>query len=454
MASTGDPARTGPPIDSALETRAGSLLGTPMYMAPEQIRGGRADERSEIFSLGIIGYELLAGRSPYRAKTLDELFAQIEHEPIPALPDAIPTPIGAALGRALAKDPEQRHPTMSALRDELRAVRQRLYARRTPSWPWLAAALLATIAAAATVYLVTRPEPAAPVRPGDRYVQRALEEYDVFYNDKALSSLRAATRHDPDHPLANAYLILFGHAGADEQRDALVRARRALETLDPAQKKEKALLDAAVALVGGGPEPALAALRAAGATGDRELDFWTAELAYRAGRYADADAGFRALLAADDPRFRGRIYDHYSAVLLYFDKIDEALEVGRAYAEAFPGEADAIGVYATTLAAAGRYDRALELAREARDLNEGEDTLAGLAKVHAYRGELDRARALYAESARRAHPGRRVLRLAALGLFTSSTATSRPPAPPSPPAPATAPWPPCASAAPACGSPV
>ena len=92
---------------------------------------------------------------------------------------------------------------------------------------------------------------------------------------------------------------------------------------------------------------------------------------------------YKALLAEPAPQFRGRIYDHDSSVLLYLDEPAEALRIGTLYRDAFPGEADAVGVYATTLAAAGKLDEAVAAAEDALRLNEGEDTLAGLAKVLA-----------------------------------------------------------------------
>ncbi|HEX5061724.1 MAG TPA: hypothetical protein VFV99_20295, partial [Kofleriaceae bacterium] len=155
----------------------------------------------------------------------------------------------------------------------------------------------------------------------------------------------------------------------------------------------------------------------AGATSDRELAFWAAELDYRSGDYRAANDEYKALLAEAAPQFRGRIYDHYSSVLLYLDEPDEALRVGTLYRDAFPGEADAVGVYATTLAAAGRIDDAVTVAEDALRLNEGEDTLAGLAKVLALKGDHARAKELYQQSIERAGTTRRPVRRAALALL-------------------------------------
>jgi tetratricopeptide (TPR) repeat protein len=103
--------------------------------------------------------------------------------------------------------------------------------------------------------------------------------------------------------------------------------------------------------------------------------------------------------------------------LLYLDNPREALRIGTLYRDAFPGEADAVGVYATTLAAAGDYPKAIEAAEQALSLSEGEDTLAGLAKVLALSGDHARAKDLYRRSLERAGSSRRPLRRAALGML-------------------------------------
>ncbi|HEY6039708.1 MAG TPA: serine/threonine-protein kinase, partial [Kofleriaceae bacterium] len=387
------------------ETHAGTLLGTPLYMAPEQIAGSAPDERSEVFSVGVLAYELVTGKPPYSALTMDALFDQI----LKAEPtfEAIPDPVAAILRRALAKDPADRFASMAALRDALVA----LHRPPTKIWPFAAAGAL--LIAAVVTAIALWPSAAPHVRPGDEYVTRALEEYDVFYNDKALSSLRAALRIAPQHPRANAYMVLFGGA-PEADRAAAVQAAHAAVAEE--HSKDKALLEAAIAYAERGAQAAKQALVGAGAPSDRELEFWAAELDYRAGHYETANGEYKALLASPAPQFRGRIYDHESSVLLYLDEPAEALRIGTLYRDAFPGEADAIGVYATTLAAAGKLDEAIAAAEDAVRLNEGEDTLAGLAKVLALKAAqttpmdpatLGRAIDLYKQSLDRAGASRR-----------------------------------------------
>jgi serine/threonine protein kinase len=393
----------------AYQTRAGAMLGTPMYMAPEQIAGQPPDERTEVFAVGVIAYELCTGKPPYSARSMDELFAQITRDAPPPLPDRIPAPLAAVVLRALAKDPAQRYPSMVALKQALVAVERVLFAPRR--WPWIAAFVAVAITAAAIAWFATR-SPAIVVRPGDEYVARALQEYDVFYGDKALSSLRAALRVAPDHPRANAYMILFGGTEADRAA-AATTAERILATT---AGKDRALLDIAVALERRGPRAARAAATSADAP-DRELAFWAAEMAFRAADYPAASGEYDRLLDDPAPEFRGRIYDHDSAVLLWQDLPDKALRIGALYRDAFPGEADAIGVYATTLAAAGRIDEGIAAAKDALAMAEGEDTLAGLGKLYAIKGDLPKAIDLYRQSMQRAGDSRRPVRRAALGLL-------------------------------------
>ena len=407
--------------DSTLyETGDGALLGTPLYMAPEQLGGADPGARSEVFSVGVLAFEILTGTVPYTATTLEALFEEILNAPPPATPK-LPEPVTAILGRALAKEPMARFPTMRALRDAVAA--QRTVETRPRTWlVGLAAAVVALGAFAAVWWWHGRHK---PERPGDAYVARALEEYDLFYNDKALSSLRAALRVAPLHPRANAYMILFGGAPTPDRDAALAAAKRALP--DAAERsKDRALLAAAITYLEHGASAARDALTATGADHGRELAFWAAELDFRSGRYDVADGEYKTLLADPAKLFRGRIYDHYSGVLLYLDEPAEALRIGTLYRDGFPGEADAVGVYATTLAAAGRLDEAIIAAEDAVRLNEGEDTLAGLAKVLALKSlakaprdeaAFARAIALYQQSLDRAGPARRPLRRAALGFL-------------------------------------
>ncbi len=399
------------------KTQHGQLLGTPLYMAPEQIAGQLLDERSEVFSIGVLAHEILAGKPPYTATTMDQLFRQITADAPPPLDD-VPRPIVDIVMHALEKEPAQRYSSMREFRDALAAEQRRLFAPTARRWPMVAAIVAALVAAGTSIYVwqTSRTLEKEPALPGDDLVVRALAEYDTFYYDKSLSSLRAALAVAPDHPRANAYMILFGGASQADQTKAVATAKRTLDSL-PAASRDRALLHAASTLVEKGPRAAREIFTSQVTGRDRELAFWAAEMDYRAGNYVAARDEYRTILTDPSLSFRGRIYDHYSSVLLYMDEPEEALRIGTLYRDAFPGEADAIGVYATTLAAAGRFDEAIAAAEQALALAEGEDTLAGLAKVLALAGQRDRAIDLYRQSLDRAGPARRPIRRAALAFL-------------------------------------
>jgi eukaryotic-like serine/threonine-protein kinase len=96
---------------SSSQTRTGIILGTPNYMSPEQINGMEIDGRSDIFSLGIVFFQLLTGQLPFGGKTLTELFYQITQAKHPSPMQINPKvirPCEQLIDKALAKDPDQR----------------------------------------------------------------------------------------------------------------------------------------------------------------------------------------------------------------------------------------------------------------------------------------------------------------------------------------------------------
>ena len=95
-----------------------AVMGTPDYMAPEQIEGQRGDQRTDIYALGTILYELLSGTTPFTGDSTMAVMAQHLNHPAPRLDRANPaiTPALAAITtRSLARDPEERFPSMTAL---------------------------------------------------------------------------------------------------------------------------------------------------------------------------------------------------------------------------------------------------------------------------------------------------------------------------------------------------
>jgi serine/threonine-protein kinase len=107
-------------------TEVGVPYGTATYAAPEQARGDRVDSRADIFSAGVLLYEMLTGFWPFRGKTaVDVRHAVLHEDPVPlseARPGPLPPRLQQIIDKALAKDPKDRYQKISQFRDELVAV--------------------------------------------------------------------------------------------------------------------------------------------------------------------------------------------------------------------------------------------------------------------------------------------------------------------------------------------
>ena len=101
-------------LTSSLQTSAGKIVGTPAYMSPEQARGEYTDERTDIYSLGIVLYEMLAGHVPFDGETTMSILFKHINEPPPHIP-GLPFGFQYVLDRALEKKPEKRFQTPSEL---------------------------------------------------------------------------------------------------------------------------------------------------------------------------------------------------------------------------------------------------------------------------------------------------------------------------------------------------
>ena len=99
-------------------TRTNALVGTPHYISPEQVRGAPIDHRADIYSLGVLMYEMLAGHRPYRADRLIKLLNAHLYAPIPELPDNA-THLQPVLDKLLAKKPGGRYQTAQELASAL-----------------------------------------------------------------------------------------------------------------------------------------------------------------------------------------------------------------------------------------------------------------------------------------------------------------------------------------------
>ena len=175
-------------------TDAGLVMGTVNYMSPEQARGLTVDERTDIWSLGVVLHEMLSGRLPFSGATrMDTLVAVLEREPA-QLSEVAERHAGARLlqpivDKCLSKDATQRYRTAGELVAELKQVRERLKTmsldglpvRENRSRKWLVVALVVLLAASAGVFLYkgfrTRPAASeATAAPAKLYWQMSERE--------------------------------------------------------------------------------------------------------------------------------------------------------------------------------------------------------------------------------------------------------------------------------------
>ena len=113
------------PTESNL-TQAGSVMGTATYFSPEQAQGATPDPRSDLYSLGIVLYEMVVGRPPFTGENpVSIAYKQVHEQPQPLnqLVADVPKSFEAIVAKLLAKKPEIRYPTAEAVRDDLRRFR-------------------------------------------------------------------------------------------------------------------------------------------------------------------------------------------------------------------------------------------------------------------------------------------------------------------------------------------
>ena len=160
------------PIADAMErSRMGALVGTPLYMAPEQFTGKPVDARSDQFSFAVALWGALYGQRPFEGETLGALMDAVTAgrlQPRPAR-TAVPARVHRVLERALRTAPDARYPDLPALLDQLQLAMQ-------PRWPRAAGAgaLLAVAATTALVLARRGPDEAAPPRPGSALAAVAI----------------------------------------------------------------------------------------------------------------------------------------------------------------------------------------------------------------------------------------------------------------------------------------
>ena len=252
-------------------TRDGLVMGTPGYMSPEQARGQPVDARSDIFSFGVLFYEMLTRKRPFTGPTRADVVTSLLRDAPPRVDVARPE-VGIALGdlvhRCLAKAPDDRFPSSAVLKDALddawNTSKREIRVTTTPTpadagsmpaktsartWPWMVGAAGIALAGV-TVALSHRPALGPLPAPADAGSTRGIAITEVplpkSNSPEALAAYRQglqairdadwaiaeerlndATKHDPELSSAHLRLALLagtGNGGAAAAREELSRA--------------------------------------------------------------------------------------------------------------------------------------------------------------------------------------------------------------------------------------
>jgi serine/threonine protein kinase len=119
-------------LEGADITRSGALFGTPQYMSPEQLQAGQIDGRADLYALGVILFELLAGKPPFISTTAIGFITLHLNEPPPSLPKTVPRALSAVIMRLLAKDPDERPRDAAIAAEQLQAAMSGRAPRASP----------------------------------------------------------------------------------------------------------------------------------------------------------------------------------------------------------------------------------------------------------------------------------------------------------------------------------
>ena len=224
------PDETTPEESTATFTKSGIVVGTLPYMAPEQLRGVRHDARSDLFSFGVMLYEMAVGERPFQGESRIDLASEILHHEPPSASDLrpeLPADLGRIVSHCLQKDPDRRYQTAKGLRSELLelseglrtggAGRSRRELRRERRGGRVAAILAALLVAAAlglVVWSTAEPEASKGSALDDPRARALLEQATTYERrgdsrrdlEHAEGVLRRALGLEPENPYLEARL--------------------------------------------------------------------------------------------------------------------------------------------------------------------------------------------------------------------------------------------------------
>ena len=154
-----------PFVSTQLATQQSMFLGTTRYMSPEQAMVQQLDARSDLWSLGVVLYEMLAGRAPFKGETVMDVIAAIsESDPPPLKHRApiVPSALQSVVKRSLRKDPAERYQTAEEILSDLRAIKEKTDGIAVRSARWIAVAAVAALLAGLALFYAWRGGRTAP----------------------------------------------------------------------------------------------------------------------------------------------------------------------------------------------------------------------------------------------------------------------------------------------------
>ncbi len=261
--------------DAGLQTQTGFVIGTAGYMAPEQIRGLPLDGRADIFSLGLVLYEMLAGKRAFAGDTAPEIMSAILTADLPPLPATVPPQVSMVIQHCVAKDPQQRFTSASDLALALRAIAVAAVSEPLPVAPappvrrrrllyFAGSAAIAAVVAAFVLFGARRFLPASlPPTFEQMTFQHGLISSGRFTSDGAQIIYSAQWNTDPidvfatttTSPESRALGFRGAHVFAVSRRDDVALG---LDVQFHGDNSQSATL-ASVPLHGGAPRPLLTA---------------------------------------------------------------------------------------------------------------------------------------------------------------------------------------------------
>ena len=188
-------------------TMPGVVLGTAAYMSPEQARGRRVDRRTDIWSFGVVLYEMLVGVSPFLGETVSDSIGAILHKDLDlaALPPAVPASVRRVLGRCLTRNKADRYRDIGDTRYDLVYAHEHgdseasaglAAGHRTSPVAWAVAAVAVLVALGLGAWTAFSPEPVSAIRPGA--LAERFEADITPRNDLELDRRMAPIRLSPD----------------------------------------------------------------------------------------------------------------------------------------------------------------------------------------------------------------------------------------------------------------